>query len=214
MANDRHSYYSTPNAAPHKGTPAVGRVATTPSLSYPTSLRTSLYHNSPAIAAAYSSRVPLVAQLHAPTASSPRTSLTRVHARSASTTTTTGRRKPRTSNPFEDLSAPAFDSFIDNLTSTLRSVLEPPAPSTSVEERKRRESERQERERLREVARLEREQRKRGEEDVFGQVVAVVDAAGVVGQDGDKEKEDGKLSRRCVRFFSLSEDFLSRIRLF
>jgi hypothetical protein len=223
MANDGH-HYSTPQppALRAKRTLA-GVAATTPrSLSsYPTSLRTSLYHNnSPATAATpYSSRVPLVAQLHAPTtasaAASPRTSLTRVHARpvaastsstTTTTTTTTRKRQPRTSNsnPFEELSAPAFDSFIDNITSTLRSVLEPPpAPSTSVEERKRRESERQERERRRQVARLEREQRKqkRGGEDVFGEVVAVVDAASAAVDD---EAEDGRLEiegnlpRRCV----------------
>ena len=223
MANDGH-YYNTPNAPKAKGTPA-GVAATTPrSLSnYPTSLRTSLYaNNSPATAAAgtYSSRVPLVAQLHATAPPSPRTSLTtRVHAQagrdpsrstSSTATTTTRRRQPRTSNPFEELSAPAFDSFIDTITSTLRAVLEPPAPpSTSSEERKRRERERQERERLREVARLEREQRKRGE-DVFGQVVAVGDAAASAAAAGqevdDDEEEDGRVevegepARLCVGF--------------
>ena len=214
MANDGH-YYSTPNAP--KGTPARVAAATPRSISnYPTSLRTSLYANSsPATVATYSSRVPLVAHLHATAPPSPRTSLTRVHARPASTsstTTTTTRRKPRTSNPFEELSAPAFDSFIDTITSTLRSVLEPPPPppSKSSEERKRREREREERERLREVARQEREQRKRGE-DVFGQVVAVVDvdaaaSAAAAGQEVDDEAGDarveieieGEPARLCV----------------
>lgn len=180
-----------------QGTPAG--VATTPrSLvwRYPTSLRTSLYPNTspatPATAATYSSRAPLVAQLHAMStttaAASPppprRTSLTRP----ASTTTTTTRRKhqlPRTSNPFEALSAPAFDAFIDNLTSTLRSVLEPPPPST---ERTRGER-RRERQDKSQVAQLERQ-------DVFGQVVAVVDAAAAAAvDDEDQEKEEEEAGR-------------------
>ncbi|GAA5985358.1 hypothetical protein JCM10908_006945 [Rhodotorula pacifica] len=154
-------------------------------------------------------------------AASPRVSLVQAQAitRHASTSTITtrdpaptARRRPRTSNPFEALSAPAFDTFIDSLTSTLRSVLDPPSSSSSAsaaDARKEREKEREEKRREREKAREEREERRRvaaaeqerekgetGEEqvDVFGEVKEV----GPNGAAQHEQEQDGKNAATAI----------------
>ncbi|GAA5851175.1 hypothetical protein JCM8547_004155 [Rhodosporidiobolus lusitaniae] len=106
---------------------------------------------------------------------------------------------PPGQNPYEALNASAFDSFVSNLTSSIRSALAPPDAETLSQRRKREREERAkkreeaqaERERVREREEREtREEEERGrrerearEEDVFGEIRAVAER---------EEEEDGR----------------------
>lgn len=62
-------------------------------------------------------------------------------------------------NPFEQLSAPAFDDFVDGITASIRNVLAPPPKRV----RKVKEP----------TPPAEPEEEQQGEEDVFGEVKRV-----------------------------------------
>ncbi|GAA5998846.1 uncharacterized protein JCM10292_005741 [Rhodotorula paludigena] len=208
--------------------PATGPSLATPhhrpspsSPSYPTSLRPSLFHarpsplsraqvtHSPATAVATPPTLSAAARLSAPTNTPSSAYLSRTLVASPATSTSTAGPVPRSklngighgssNNPFETLSAPAFDSFISSLTTSIRSALQPPVgvelPSVRrARERAERAKEREEAQRLREEAARERERRRAeeeerrervesGAEDVFGQVRAL-------GGRDEEEEED------------------------
>lgn len=102
------------------------------------------------------------------------------------------RRRDKTQNPYQAFSAPEFDSFVDTLTSTLRSVLEPPAaveePTTRLGRARERLDglERKEEERLRARAadRSRREQEEEQERERTRTARVYSDAAAVEGSDG------------------------------
>ncbi|GAA5904041.1 hypothetical protein JCM5296_002515 [Sporobolomyces johnsonii] len=208
--------YSTPQPPRNPNSRATQAPLTNPSLPslstphrfspYPTALRPSLFHSVPRARATAlpspSFATPSSSAAYAPPHNTPSSAFPPARNSEFGKSPHRAAHKGKHGNPFDRLSAPEFDNFVDSLTSSIRSVLAGPVVEPASVRRRR---EREERAREREVAQEERRrlaeerelQREREEaeleakeEDVFGEVKRVGRLEdGIKGDEEERETE-------------------------